>query len=468
MIPVILCGGGGTRLWPLSRQHHPKQFIPLTGTLSPLQQTLLRLDGLAPLSSPILITNDEHRFLVAEQLRQIQKNGQILLEPVSKNTAPAVALAAFQAMDTQAGVDPVLLVLPSDHLIEEVEQFHQTVLKALPFAEQGHLVTFGVSPSRPETGFGYIKRGEPIEQGFFIDEFVEKPEQDRAQTFLDSGDYCWNAGMFLFKASRYLAELKCFQPEIYSAAKRAYEESQTDLDFIRVGKAGLDCIDGLSIDHAVMEKTDLGVLVPLDVNWNDIGSWDALWEIGDKDENGNVSKGDATIIDCENSYVQSTDRLVAAIGIKNLLVVQTADATLVAPKDNAQAIKKLVERLLKEGRDESHIHQEVHRPWGVYESINIGDGYQVKRVIVKPKCSLSLQLHHQRAEHWVVVSGAAQVTRGEETYTVNVNESTYIPMGCKHRLENTGDCDLHLIEVQSGEYLGEDDIVRFDDKYGRT
>ena len=467
ILPVIMAGGTGSRLWPLSRQLNPKQFLKLCGDSTLLQQTLSRLDGLHT-AAPSIICNEDHRFMVAEQLRQLSvSQASILLEPVGRNTAPAIALAALNA--ARNGQDPVMLVLAADHFIEDQSAFQQAVKEAEELALQDKLVTFGIVPTQPETGYGYIQRGSALpEQGYQVARFVEKPDSATAQGYLDSGDYYWNSGMFMFKASVYLQALQEFRPDILDACKHAFEAGSQDLDFVRVDAAAFaDCPDD-SIDYAVMEKTRDAAVIPLDAGWSDIGSWSALWEIGTKDEQGNVCKGDVLNIGSSNSLVYAESKLVATVGVDNLVVVETKDAVLVAHKDRVQDVKKVVEAIKNDGRHEHMNHREVYRPWGVYDSIENGERYQVKRITVKPGAKLSVQMHHHRAEHWVVVSGTAKVTNGDKTFLVTENESTFIPIGEVHALENPGKIPLELIEVQSGSYLGEDDIVRFEDKYGRA
>jgi mannose-1-phosphate guanylyltransferase len=460
---VIMAGGSGTRLWPLSRTGHPKQFLSLHGEMTMLQQTVDRLNGL-PIESSVTICNEEHRFFVAEQLRAINKLGSIILEPVGKNTAPAIALAALTEHDD----DPLLLVLAADHAITNVESFTESVKKAMPLAEQGKLVTFGILPSEPHTGYGYIKAGSESGEGFFVDTFKEKPDQVTAETYLEQGGYYWNSGMFLFKASRYLEELKAHRSDIFSACYKAMSDVIPDLDFIRVDAEAFAACPDDSIDYAVMENTADAVVVPMDAGWNDIGSWSSLWEIGDKDENGNAASGDVILHDAKNSYIRADDKLVAAVGTEDLVIVSTKDALLVAHKERVQDAKLVANKLREEGRTEWELHREVYRPWGKYDSIDTGDRYQVKRITVKPGAKLSVQMHHHRAEHWVVVSGSAKVTNGDETFLLSENESTYIPVGVIHALENPGRVPLEIIEIQSGSYLGEDDIVRISDEYGRT
>lgn len=465
LVPVIMAGGSGSRLWPLSRQLHPKQFLPLTDNVSMLQKTLSRL----PLEhqAPLLIGNEEHRFLIAEQLRQQGiSDACILLEPEGRSTAPAIALAALQAIasDTEA----LLLVLAADHLIQDVEALHLGVQQAQSLAELGQLVTFGVVPTQPETGYGYIQRGEKQgDFGYQIKRFVEKPDQNTAESYLANGDYYWNSGMFLFQAKRYLEELERFQPAIVEACRAALEGASQDLDFIRLDAEAFKACPADSIDYAVMERTQHASVVPLEAGWSDIGSWSALWDISDKDEYGNVIKGDVIARGTQNTYVHADNRLVATVEVENLVIVETKDAVLVAHKDKVQDVKKIVDQIKQDGREEHINHREVYRPWGQYDSIDNGDRYQVKRITVKPGAKLSVQMHHHRAEHWIVVSGTAKVTNGEKTYLVTENQSTYIPIGQIHALENPGQIPLELIEVQSGSYLGEDDIIRFEDRYGR-
>ncbi len=456
-----MAGGSGTRLWPLSRASHPKQFLELDGENTMLQATLNRLDGI-DITSSVTICNEQHRFFVAEQLRQIDKLGSIILEPVGRDTAPAIALAALTAKD-----DPVLLVLAADHVIRDESAFCEAISNALPLAESGKLVTFGIVPEGPHTGFGYIKRGDPSGVGYFVDEFVEKPTLDVAEGYLAGGCYYWNSGMFMFKASRYLAELEKFRPDIYEACKAAVEGSRSDLDFLRVDKNQFESCPSESVDYAVMENTKDAIVVPLDVGWNDIGSWSSIWDISEKDENGNVSRGDVILHDSNNSYIRTDGCLVAAVGIEDLVVVATRDVVMVSHKDSVQDVKVIAQKLKDSSRTEWELHREVYRPWGKYDSIDNGERYQVKRITVKSGAKLSVQMHHHRAEHWVVVSGTAKVTNGDKTFLLSENQSTYIPVGVVHALENPGKVVLELIEVQSGSYLDEDDIVRFEDIYGR-
>lgn len=472
LTPVILSGGAGTRLWPLSRELYPKQLLALTGERTMLQQTALRLSGLAA-AAPVVVCNDAHRFLVAEQLRQLRMSAKaVVLEPFGRNTAPAIALAALAALKMlpaeQGAADPELLVLPADHVIRDVAAFQEAVRVAMPAVQQGKLVTFGIVPSAPETGYGYIQRGQESAGGVYgIARFVEKPSLDRAQQFLQSGDYLWNSGMFMFRASRYLQELERFAPQIARACRTAFDSALSDLDFTRIDAKAFENCPSDSIDYAVMEKTTDAVVVPLDAGWSDVGSWSALHDASEADAHGNVSRGDVISEDSNGCYLYAESRLVATVGLTDHVVVETKDAVLVAPRNRVQDVKKLVTRLKEAGRYEHSLHREVFRPWGSYDSIENGERFQVKRLKVKPGATLSLQMHHHRAEHWIVVSGTARITRGEEVFLLEENQSTYIPIGAKHRIENPGMIPLHIIEVQSGSYLGEDDIVRFDDRYGR-
>ena len=459
--PVIMAGGSGTRLWPLSRAAHPKQFLKLHGGGTMLQATVKRLSGL-DIQASITICNEEHRFFVAEQLREIDKLGSIILEPVGRNTAPAIALAALIAKD-----DPLLLVLAADHVIQDEIAFRKAVMRAIPLAEAGKLVTFGIVPHEPHTGYGYIKRGSALEAGFEVDEFVEKPSSGVAEDYLASGDYYWNSGMFLFRASSYLEELKKYRPDILEQCQSLVMEVKADLDFLRVDKVKFESCPAASIDYAVMEKTSDAVVVPMDAGWRDIGSWLSLWDISKKDGKGNSTHGDVILHDSHNSYVRTDGKLVAAIGVKDLVIVTTKDAIMVAHKNSVQDIKLVAEKLKENSRSEWELHREVYRPWGKYDSIDVGDRYQVKKITVKPGAKLSVQMHHHRAEHWVVVSGTARVTNGDDTFLLSENESTYIPIGTIHALENPGKVNLELIEIQTGSYFGEDDIIRFEDKYGR-
>ena len=460
--PVIMAGGSGTRLWPLSRAAHPKQFLRLHGEDTMLQTTVNRLSVL-DIQSPITICNEEHRFFVAEQLREIDKLGSIILEPVGRNTAPAIALAALTVKD-----DPLLLVLAADHVIQDEAAFNAAVVRAIPLAETGKLVTFGIVPSEPDTGYGYIKRGNDFGEGFTVDEFAEKPSLEVAQGYISSGEYYWNSGMFLFRASSYIEELNKFRPDILEQCKASVMDVKADLDFLRINKETFESCPAESIDYAVMEKTSQAVVVSMDAGWSDIGSWSSLWDISEKDGDGNSTHGDVILHNTHNSYVKTDERLVAAIGVNDLVIVSTKDALMVAHKDSVQDVKIITANLKARSRREWELNHEVFRPWGKYDSIDSGDRYQVKRITVKPGAKLSVQMHHHRSEHWVVVCGTARVTNGESTFLLAENESTYIQAGIVHALENPGKVDLELIEVQTGLYLGEDDIVRFEDIYGRV
>lgn len=466
---MVLSGGSGTRLWPLSRTLLPKQFLPLTSAHSMLQDTVLRLRGLDKAAAPIVVCASDHRFLAAEHMSEIgSKPLWQILEPVGRNTAPAVAVAALAvSADDPAGI---MLVLPADHLIGNVARFHEAVGRAAAQAADGKLVTFGVVAHSPETGYGYIERGAPSPAApgcFAVARFVEKPDAARAREFVASGRFYWNSGMFVLRADRYLEELARYRPDIRDAALRAWETRVQDLDFCRLGTQAFQVCPAESIDYAVMERTGDAVVVEADIGWSDIGSWSSLWQASQADSEGNVTKGDVHLDDARNSYIRAENRLVAAIGVQDLIIVETADAVLVARKDCAQSVKNTVEALKAKQRDEYLVHKRVYRPWGYYEGLDTGERFQVKRIMVRSGRKLSLQMHHHRAEHWVVVSGTAKVTRGEETILLSENQSTYIPLGVRHRLENVGKVPLHLIEVQSGSYLGEDDIVRFEDDYKR-
>lgn len=465
--PVLLSGGVGSRLWPVSREAYPKQFLPLAGERSMLGETLERVVGLSE-ASPMVVCNEEHRFIVAEQLRgSRQGEGEILLEPVGRNTAPAVAVAALKALAEDDSA--ILLVLPADHLIADATTFREAVKRAMVHAEAGKLVTFGVVPDRPETGYGYIRRAAALDDhSFEIGEFVEKPGLETAQGYLDSGEYYWNSGMFLLGARTYLEELRALLPEMVTACEAALAEADADLDFVRLDKAAFEACPADSIDYAVMEKTSRGVVVPLDCGWSDVGAWSALWEAGEPDDDGNVVSGDVLVDQSRNSYLRSESRLLAATGVNDLVVVETPDAVLVADRNRVQDVKRLVNALKEASRDEARLHSRVYRPWGSYESLIQASGFQVKRIVVNPGQKLSLQKHHHRAEHWIVVSGTAEVTCEDKVFMLGEDESTYIPLGHKHRLANPGRIPLEVIEVQSGSYLGEDDIVRYDDIYGRS
>ncbi|MFN5194520.1 MAG: mannose-1-phosphate guanylyltransferase/mannose-6-phosphate isomerase [Cyanobacteriota bacterium] len=473
LVPVILCGGTGTRLWPLSRASYPKQYWALAGegdeTL--LQQTYRRLEGLADLGAPLLICNEDHRFIVAEQMRQIDvEPAGILLEPMGRNTAPAVAVAALQA--TSRGEDPLLLVLAADHVIRRPEAFRATVAAGIEAASAGRLVTFGIVPTAPETGYGYIEAAEPLSQGqqgpVAIARFVEKPDRQTAEGFLATGRFTWNSGMFLFRASAILAELERLAPEVVSACRNAVDHDSADLEFLRLEREAFANCPSVAIDVAVMEKTDRGAVLPLNAGWSDVGSWSALWETADRDQQGNVVRGRVISQDSRNCYLRSEHRLVVGLGVEDLVVVETDDVVLVAHRDRAQEIKGIVGRLERDGAPESKAHRRIYRPWGHYDGVVEGERWQVKKIQVKPGASLSLQMHHHRAEHWVVVQGTAVVEKDGVEELVGENQSTYIPLGSRHRLSNPGKIPVELIEVQSGPYLGEDDIVRFEDRYGRA
>ncbi|MBF0445003.1 MAG: mannose-1-phosphate guanylyltransferase/mannose-6-phosphate isomerase [Magnetococcales bacterium] len=469
LVPVILSGGSGTRLWPLSRDVYPKQFLPLISDESLFQTTLRRLEGVENLDSPLIICNNQHRFLVAEQTRKIGIIPEsIILEPVGRNTAPATACAALIAVNKDP--NSILLVLPADHIIQNISVYQKQLALGVTQARLGKLVTFGIVATEPQTGFGYIKRGEevPLGNGFVVAKFVEKPDINRATQYVESGEYYWNSGMFMFSASKFLEELAQFSPEILIACKKAVGQAEKDLDFLRLDNDAFSSCPKDSIDYAVMEKTALSVVMPLDAGWSDVGSWSALWEVGDKDECNNVLKGDISLEDSSDCYINASHRLVAAVGLKDHVIIETSDSIFVAPKSQVQKVKAIVERLKTQGRVETISHRKVFRPWGAYESITVAKGFQVKLITVNPGAVLSLQLHHYRAEHWVVVRGTAKVTRGDEILYLMEDQSTYIPVGVKHRLENSGTIPLELIEVQSGSYLGEDDIVRFEDLYGRA
>jgi mannose-1-phosphate guanylyltransferase/mannose-6-phosphate isomerase len=494
LIPLILSGGSGTRLWPLSRELYPKQLLPLVGSRTMLQETVARVAGVPDVGAPIVVCNESHRFMVAEQLREGGAPAQaIILEPIGRNTAPAVAVAALVALDharhahDSADPDPLLLVLPADHVIRDVPAFQAAVSAGRAAADDGKLVTFGVVPDRAETGYGYIRRAtrkngdahhfprDPSDRSgkmvsvpiFPVQQFVEKPDAATARRYVESGEYYWNSGMFLFRAKAYLAELERHALAMLSACQNSVAAATRDLDFTRLPQEEFAACPSDSIDYAVMEKTSLAVVVPLDAGWSDVGSWSALQDALPRDEAGNVLHGDVLVEDSSGCYLHSTSRLIGAVGLRDHVVVETNDAVLVAPRGRVQDVKQLVSQLKAQGRYETALHREVFRPWGSYDSIDQGDRFQVKRLVVKPGASMSLQLHHHRAEHWIVVTGTARITRGEETFLLGENESTYIPMGTKHRIENPGKVALHIIEVQSGSYLGEDDIVRFEDIYGR-
>ena len=467
--PVILSGGSGTRLWPLSRAALPKQLLPLASKFSLLQDTVSRLDDMPEIADPLMVCNVEHRFMIAEQMRQIGATPRaIVLEPVGRNTAPAIAVAAL--MLSRDDPDALMLVLPADHLIGDVEAFHAAIRTASGAAKNGHLTTFGIVAATPETGYGYIRKGAPLADtagAHQVAAFVEKPDQGTAEQYIQSGDYYWNSGMFLFRASDFLNELKTLRPDIFEASRAALDAATLDLDFVRLDPAAFEACPSESVDYAVMEHTRNAAVVPADIAWNDIGAWSALWDVATKDDFGNAIRGDVMLENARNNFVRAETRMVALLGVSDLVVVETADVVLVAQKGQVQDVKKLVDRLKAEQRCEHLVHKQVYRPWGWYEGIDEGDRFQVKRIMVKPGEKLSLQMHHHRAEHWVVVSGTASVTCGDKVTLLTENQSTYIPLGTSHRLENPGKVDLHIIEVQSGTYLGEDDIVRFEDVYKR-
>ncbi len=481
--PVVLSGGSGTRLWPLSREKYPKQLLALTGADSLLQATVRRVEGIAgvTLAAPMVVCNEEYRFVIAEQLRLLGKPGTVVLEPCGRNTAPALTLASLAAIKDAA--DPVLLVMPADHVITDVAAFQSVVSQGAALAVAGAVVTFGITPDAPETGYGYIQSGAAYEgadassSARLIARFVEKPDLATAQAYLTEGTYLWNSGLFMMRASVWLAALGTCRPDILAACQSAWNQGSTDGEFARVGKDTFAQCPSDSIDYAVMERIAAqvgtgpalppGVVLPLSAGWSDVGAWDALWQVLPKDGHGNVAQGDVLLQDCENTLALSEGRLIACVGVSDLVVVETADAILVSHKDKTQDVKKIVDTLKKQGRAEGSVHRKVFRPWGSYDGVDAGERFQVKRIVVKPGGVLSLQMHHHRAEHWIVVSGTARVTKGEETFLVTENQSTFIPLGTTHRLENPGCVPLEMIEVQSGSYLGEDDIVRFEDVYGR-
>ena len=479
--PVILSGGSGTRLWPLSREKYPKQLLSLVGDDSLLQATVRRVQGLpgVELTEPMVVCNEEYRFVIAEQLRLLHLSGTVVLEPCGRNTAPALTLAALSAI--KHGADPVLLVMPADHVITDVTAFQKVVSAGAVLADQGAVVTFGITPDAPETGYGYIQAGAPYadaNNARLIARFVEKPNLATAQSYLTEGSYSWNSGLFMMRASVWLSAMGICRADILATCQAAWEQGQTDGEFVRVDKAIFTQCPSDSIDYAVMERIASsasqdsitlppGVVLPLSAGWSDVGAWDALWQVLPKDSNGNVSQGDVLLHDCENTLALSEGRLIACVGVSDLVVVETADAILVSHKDKTQDVKKIVDQLKAQGRSESSIHRKVFRPWGWYDGVDAGERFQVKRIVVKPGGTLSLQMHHHRAEHWIVVSGTARVTCGDKSFLLSENQSTFIPLGTTHRLENPGRVALEMIEVQSGSYLGEDDIVRFEDAYGR-
>ncbi|EPZ8123186.1 mannose-1-phosphate guanylyltransferase/mannose-6-phosphate isomerase [Yersinia enterocolitica] len=469
LLPVIMAGGTGSRLWPMSRELYPKQFLRLHGVNSMLQETVNRLEGIS-VREPVVICNEEHRFLVAEQLRQINKlSHNIILEPVGRNTAPAIALAALNAVSQ--GDDPIMLVLAADHIINDCDAFHQAVTRAIPFAKKDSLVTFGIVPTGPETGYGYIQRGETtvndISEAFKVKRFVEKPNLETAEQYISSGEYYWNSGMFMFRAKRYIQELDKFRPDILDACKAAMKDSDSDKDFITIDKDKFSACPDESIDYAVMEQTSNAVVVPLDAGWSDVGSWSALWDVSNKDKLGNAVTGDTFLHDTQNCYINTDEKLVAAVGVDNLVIVSTKDAVLVVDKSKVQDVKKIVEHLKQTKRSEYRRHRETYRPWGRCDIVVNEQRFNVNRITVKPGGAFSMQMHHHRAEHWIVLSGTAKVTIGDKTFLITENQSTFIPIGSLHMLENPGKIPLELIEVQSGSYLGDDDIIRVKDHYGR-
>ncbi len=468
--PVILSGGSGTRLWPMSRAHYPKQLLALVGAHSLLQQAALRVPAEAGFAAPLVIANEEHRFIIAEQLRAIDVAASaLLLEPVGRNTAPAAAVAALRLAESDA--QALMLVMPSDHTVEDVAAFHAAVARAAIAARAGRLVTFGIKPERAETGYGYIERGKKLagaEGAFTVARFVEKPDAATAERYVEAGDFFWNSGIFLFPAALYLSELERLRPDMLAACRAAVAGARQDDDFTRLDKAAFADCPADSIDYAVMERTDCAAVVPVAMGWSDLGSWDALWELAEKDAAGNALTGNVIAEDTKNSYIRSEAGLVAALGVEDLIVVATQDAVMLAPRSRAQDVRHLVARLVAADRSEAAALPRVHRPWGSYETLHAGHRVQVKHILVKPGGKLSLQMHHHRAEHWVVVQGTARIRRGNEELMLTEDQSTYIPLGTLHRLENPGKIPLHVIEVQSGPYLDEDDIVRFDDDYGRS
>ena len=472
LLPLILCGGTGSRLWPLSRESYPKQYLSLIDDSSKtlLQQTLERLYGISNKKDPIFICNEEHRFIVAEQLRAINiKPKKIILEPFSRNTAPAIALAALSAIEN--GADPILFVLASDHLIQDNQKFIKSITAGMAFAEKGNLVTFGIVPTTPEVGYGYIESVEPLEIDTFIaspiSKFIEKPDFQKAKQLVSDPRFTWNSGIFLFKASVFLTELEKYSPKVIKTCKKALKDNCLDMDFQRIDQEAFKDCPNISIDFAVMEQTKLGVVLPLNAGWSDVGSWKSVWEVSKKDKNGNVLIGNVITKDLNNCYVRSENRLIVGLGIENLLVVETNDAILIADKNHDQEVKNIVNKLIDENRSEGKTHRKIHRPWGHYTSVVEGSRWKVKRIEVNPQASLSMQMHHHRAEHWILVKGTANVEIDGESIILGENQSVYIPLGSKHRLTNPGRIPLVLIEVQSGAYLSEDDIVRFDDIYGR-
>ncbi|MCB1985328.1 MAG: mannose-1-phosphate guanylyltransferase/mannose-6-phosphate isomerase [Burkholderiales bacterium] len=478
LAPVILSGGSGTRLWPLSREKYPKQLLSLVSDDSLLQATIRRMDGLNDINvrDCIVVCNEEYRFVIAEQLRLINRKGTILLEPIGRNTAPALTIAALSAR--HQGDDPILLVMPSDHVIDNTEVFKNAVQQGIQLALKGHIVTFGITPNKPEANYGYIQIGDKLTEidAYNIASFVEKPDTATAQAYLEAGSFFWNSGLFLMRASIWLQALELCHPEILSSCRRSWNGATIDGDFVRVEKTAFEQCTSKSIDYAVMEhiasehnsQLPAGSVIPLAAGWSDIGAWDSLWHVLPKDHNGNVTQGDVVLHECSNTLAISKNRLVACVGVKDMIVVETPDAILVVHKDQTQSVKKIVDSLKENGRPESRLHRKIFRPWGWYDGVDAGERFQVKRIVVKPGAALSLQMHHHRTEHWIVVRGTARVTRGNDSFLVTENESTFIPVGTRHRLENPGCVPLEMIEVQSGPYLGEDDIVRFEDFYGRN
>jgi mannose-1-phosphate guanylyltransferase/mannose-6-phosphate isomerase len=469
LYPVILSGGSGSRLWPLSREHYPKPLMPLVSDKTLLQDTATRLDAVPGLGDAVYVCNEEHRFLVAEQVAELgRKPSTIILEPEGRNTAPALTLAALYLLKQDP--DALMVVMPADHVMSEPQAFVDTVQQGRADAGQGALVTFGIVADRPETGYGYIKRANalPGSAAFAVERFVEKPDRQTAESYIASGEYYWNSGIFLMRADRWLDEVERFAPEILEHCQQAMDRGKQDSDFFRVGEDDFLSCPSDSIDYAVMEKTDRAVVLPLSAGWSDVGSWPALWDVCARDADGNVMRGDVIAEDTRNAFLVAQHRCLATVGLDDVIVVETADAVLVASKDKAQQVKAIVERLKAGQRHEHRTHRQVYRPWGSYEGIDEGSRFQVKRLTVKPGAQLSLQMHHHRAEHWVVVKGTARVTCGDQVFNLHENESTYIPMGEKHRLENPGNIPLEVIEIQSGSYLGEDDIVRFEDVYDRV
>ena len=469
LLPVIMAGGTGSRLWPMSRELYPKQFLRLHGVNSMLQETVNRLEGISG-REPVVICNEEHRFLVAEQLRQINKlSHNIILEPVGRNTAPAIALAALNAISQ--GDDPIMLVLAADHIINDCNAFQQAVRDALPFAEKGSLVTFGIVPTGPETGYGYIQRGDvtvsELSEAFKVKRFVEKPDIETAEQYIRTGEYYWNSGMFMFRAKRYIEELQRFRPDILEACKTAMKDTDADNDFITIDRDKFSACPDESIDYAVMEKTNSAVVVSLDAGWSDVGSWSALWDVSNKDKLGNAITGDAFLHDTQNCYINTDEKFIAAIGVENLVIVNTKDAVLIIDKSQVQDVKKVVEFLKNQERREYRVHRESYRPWGRNDNVVNTVRYHVNRLTVKPGGKSSLQMHHHRAEHWVILSGTAKVSLDDKTYLLTENQSTFIPIGSQHMLENPGKIPLEILEIQSGAYLEDDDIIRIKDHYGR-